>query len=202
MKTKSTVRQHEMSHSKNHKATQNDPSLEIISLFVLHKLILQKRMCSHPVGLDVWFSVGPFVYFHTSWVRTAKALVRLRRPSLITCVISTIIYWTGSNKKLGPDVRLLCIITGWPLVRQKSGKFDFSSGSGKSQGILQLDQGNFKYQESQGKVREFHNFAPKYLGCSRYFFKCMKMVIFFLARFARSILLKMLILEILCRKTL
>ena len=44
-----------------------------------------------------------------------------------------------------------------------SGKFDFSSRSWKSQGILQLDQGNFKYQESQGKVREFHNFGPKYV---------------------------------------
>ena len=40
--------------------------------------------------------------------------------------------------------------TGWPLVREKSGKFDFSSRSGKSQRILQTGQGNFKYQESQG----------------------------------------------------
>ena len=29
-------------------------------------------------GLDVWCLVGPFVYFHTSCVRTAKALARLR----------------------------------------------------------------------------------------------------------------------------
>ena len=35
-------------------------------LFVLRKLILQTRMRSHPVGLDVWFLAGPFVYFHTS----------------------------------------------------------------------------------------------------------------------------------------
>ena len=42
--------------------------------------------------------------------------------------------------------------SGWPLVREKSGKFDFSSMSGKSRGILQIGQGNFKYQESQGKV--------------------------------------------------
>ena len=47
--------------------------------------------------------------------------------------------------------------TGWPLVREKSGKFDFSSRSEKSQGILQIGQGIFKYQESQGRVREFHN---------------------------------------------
>ena len=31
-----------------------------------------------------------------------------------------------------------------------SEKFDFSSRSGKSQGILQIGQGNFKYLESQG----------------------------------------------------
>ena len=50
---------------------------------------------------------------------------------------------------------------GWPLVREKSGKFDFSSRSGKSQGILQIGQGDFKYQESRGKVREFHLSATR-----------------------------------------
>ena len=50
-----------------------------MALFVLHELILQSGMHSHPVGLDVWFLIGPFVYFHTSCVRTAKALARLRR---------------------------------------------------------------------------------------------------------------------------
>ena len=49
------------------------------------------------------------------------------------------------------------LTAGWPLVRENS------SRSGKSQGILQIDQGNFKHQESQGKVREFHNFGPKYM---------------------------------------
>ena len=93
---------------------------EIMALFVLRKLILQTRMRSHPVGLDVcvlvgpfvpefwsdasshsvgldvWFLVGPFV-FHTSCVRKAKALARLCEcagspsPSLVTYVISTII---------------------------------------------------------------------------------------------------------------
>ena len=29
------------------------PAHEIMVLFVLRKLILQTRMCSHPVGLDV-----------------------------------------------------------------------------------------------------------------------------------------------------
>ena len=71
-------------------------------LFVLRVLILQMRMRSHPVGLDVRFLVGPFVYFHTSCVRTVKALVRLRRctcspePLLVAYVISTVISWAGS----------------------------------------------------------------------------------------------------------
>ena len=66
------------------------------------KLILQTRMRSHPVGLDVWFLVRPFVFFHTSCVRTAKALVRLcgcagsPEPLLVTYVISIIISWAGS----------------------------------------------------------------------------------------------------------
>ena len=55
----------------------NEPSHEIMALFARRKLILQTRMRSHPVGLDVWFSVGPFTYFHSSCVRTAKALARL-----------------------------------------------------------------------------------------------------------------------------
>ena len=79
----------------------NGPAHEIMALFVLCKLILQPRMHSHPMGLDVWFSVGPFVYFNTSCVRTAKALVRLRwcagspEPSLVAYVISTIISWAA-----------------------------------------------------------------------------------------------------------
>ena len=56
-----------------------EPAHEIMALFVLRKLIHQMRMRSHPVGLDVWFLVGPFVYFHTSCVQTVKALARMRR---------------------------------------------------------------------------------------------------------------------------
>ena len=52
---------------------------------------------------------------------------------------------------------------GWPLVREKSGKSYFSSRSGKSRGILQNGQGNFKCQE-----KEFPNFGPKLLGFGRY----------------------------------
>ena len=56
----------------------NEPSHEIMVLFVLCKLILQTCMCSHPVGLHVWFLLH-LIYFHTSCVRAAMALVRLRK---------------------------------------------------------------------------------------------------------------------------
>ena len=56
-----------------------EPAHEIMALFVLRKLIRQTHLRSHPVGLDIWFLVRPFTYFHTSCVRTAKALARLRR---------------------------------------------------------------------------------------------------------------------------
>ena len=68
--------------------------------------------------------------------------------------------------------RSFTLYTEWPLVREKSGKFYFSSRSGKTQGILQIGQGNFKYQESHGKVREFHNFD---------YLKCEKVLIIFLS---------------------
>ena len=46
---------------------------------------------------------------------------------------------------------------------KSQGNMIFLQGQGKSQGILQIGQGNFEYQESQGKVREFHNSGPKYV---------------------------------------
>ena len=82
----------------------NQSPYEIMALFVLRKLILQTRMRSHPVEPEVWFLVGPFVYFHTLCVRTAMALARLHEragspePSLVAYVISTIISWAGSNQ--------------------------------------------------------------------------------------------------------
>ena len=77
-----------------------EPAHEIMALFVLRKLILQTRMRSHQVGLDVWFLVEHFVYFHTSCMRTAMALAP--EPSLVAYVISTIISWAGSNDKQSP----------------------------------------------------------------------------------------------------
>ena len=72
----------------------NEPLHVIMALFFLRRLVLQTRMRSHPVGLDVWFFVRPFVYSHTSCERPAKALVRLRgcagspELSLVAYVIS------------------------------------------------------------------------------------------------------------------
>ena len=76
---------------------QDEPSHENMAPFVLRKIILQTRMRSHPLGQDVWFLVGPFVYFNTSCERTMKTLAKLRGcvnlpgPSLVAFVISAII---------------------------------------------------------------------------------------------------------------
>ena len=79
-----------------------EPTHEILALFVLRKFILQIRMRSHPVRLDVWFLAWLFICFHSSWVQTAKALARLRGCAgspeswLVAYVTSTIISSVGS----------------------------------------------------------------------------------------------------------
>ena len=81
------------------------------SLLIFLLFILQTRMRSHPLGLDVWFLVGPFVYIHISCVRTAKALVRLHgctgspEPSLVTYVITS---WAGSFEFSWKWTEILC----------------------------------------------------------------------------------------------
>ena len=70
-----------------------EPAQEIMALFVLHKLILQTRMRKHPMGLNVWILVGPFVYFHTPRVRTAKALARLHKCDMYHNLMSWLISW-------------------------------------------------------------------------------------------------------------
>ena len=82
-------------------------SHESMALFVLRKLFLQSRMRSHPVGIDVSVLVGPFVYFHTSYVRTAKlwrdcVIAWIRRlvwafAGHLCNKYCTIISWAGSN---------------------------------------------------------------------------------------------------------
>ena len=79
-----------------------EPTHEIMALFILRKPILQTRMRSHPVGLDVSLLVGSFVYFHSSCMRTVKTLARLGgcadspEPSQVAYAIITIISWAGS----------------------------------------------------------------------------------------------------------
>ena len=54
---------------------------------------------------------------------------------------------------VGGIKRVLIIVTAWlPQVRKKSGKKDFFSTSGKSQGILILIRENGNFENSQGKV--------------------------------------------------
>ena len=73
-------------------------------IFILRKPILQMRMRSHLVGLDVWFLVGLFFYFHISCVRVAKALARLRRcmyvcmnACMYVCMYHIACLWKYSN---------------------------------------------------------------------------------------------------------
>ena len=77
--------------------TWNEPTHEIMALFVLRKLILQTRMRCHPVWLDVWFLVGPFVYCANSeGSGETSRMRRLPEPSLFAYAITTIISWAGS----------------------------------------------------------------------------------------------------------
>ena len=73
-----------------------EPCHEIMVLFVLRKLILQTRMRNHPRA-SCLILVGPFVYFHTSCVRKAKALARLRGCTE-TC---------GQRERIGCETELL-----------------------------------------------------------------------------------------------
>ena len=87
----------------NRNNKKKEPCQEIMVRFVLRKLILQTHM-----GLDIWLLVGPFVFFHTSCVRTAKALARLRGCRLIwafagrLCGISTISHELAQFNLLRP----------------------------------------------------------------------------------------------------
>ena len=118
---------------------KTEPPCEIMALFILHKLILQTCIRSHPVGLDVWFLVGPFVYFRTSCVWTAKALTRLRgraglpEHSLVAYVVSTLISCAGSyyvfmenRRKLSfnyHQVITLSVLLHWKVAVYAFGSF-------------------------------------------------------------------------------
>ena len=74
---------------------------------------------------------------------------------------SPALYFIGTSENFSSIFS--CVVPMSDQGGHWSGKFDFSSRPGKRQGILQIGQGNFKYQGSQGKVREFHNFCPEYV---------------------------------------
>ena len=67
---------------------------EIMVLFVLRKLILQTRMRSHPVAIDVWFLVGLCCLLPYIMCANSEAS---GETSLVAYLISTIISWAGSN---------------------------------------------------------------------------------------------------------
>ena len=69
-----------------------------MTLSILRKRILQMRMRSHPVGLDVWFgqTVRLLPYFLCANSEGSGETAH-PEPSLVAYVISTIISWTGSN---------------------------------------------------------------------------------------------------------
>ena len=56
-----------------------EPCHEIMVLFALRKLILQTRMGSHPVGIDVWF----LVHLSRRLTRWAYSIPMVRHPSVV-----------------------------------------------------------------------------------------------------------------------
>ena len=52
-------------------------------------------------------------------------------------------------------IRVRYGVSGCPVVREKSGKFQTWQKSGKSQGILLKVREKMNIEKSQGKVREF-----------------------------------------------
>ena len=100
------------------------PTVFFVSCLVWEILILAWWAASfiieptHEIlALFVCFLVWPFVYFHSSYVRTANALARLRgyagspEHSLVAYVISTIISWAGSIKHFIQFFMLRCVLT-------------------------------------------------------------------------------------------
>ena len=65
-------------------------------------LILQTRMRSHPMRLDVWFLVGLLPHFMCANSEGSGETARMPELSLVAC-ISTIISWGGSNMDIQVD---------------------------------------------------------------------------------------------------
>ena len=133
--------------------------------------------------------IKPFVYIHTSCVRTAKALTRLRtcagspepslvrlrrcasspEPSLVAYVIRTIISWAGSIKWVESFNEVHVSYTSCRLVSSKaimivfSGSFSvFSFVYSSRQGVLDLNSNSMKPHEESMKGQLFsRNSEPK-----------------------------------------
>ena len=96
-------------------------------LFVLRKLILQTRMRSHPVGLDVWVLVGPSP-----------------EPLLVACVIGTIISWTGSN-----------VVFPIPFIENKHFNKTFTAHQDPFTHFLSLGGAQKKQEIHQEKTQDY-----------------------------------------------
>ena len=76
-----------------------EPAHEIMVLFIRRKLILQTHMRSHPVGLDVWFLVGPFIFFYIPCARIPSHVQGLE-------MITFIIYKRANSEGWGETARM------------------------------------------------------------------------------------------------
>ena len=58
-----------------------EPAHEIMALFALRELILQKPMHSHPVGLDVWLLVAYVISIIISWAGSSEDFTSTQLPT-------------------------------------------------------------------------------------------------------------------------
>ena len=77
-----------------------EPPHEIMALLVFRKRILQTRMRSYPVGLDVWVLVGSFFYSYTSCVLAWAFAGRLcdKYHNLMSWLFSLQSLWSKFDK--------------------------------------------------------------------------------------------------------
>ena len=131
----------------------NGPSHEIMALFVLRKLILQTRMRSHPVGLDVWFLA------HLSRRLTRWAYrIGLEPASVCPCVCACVCPLTISNmnisKTRGPIATKFYLKHHWG-----GGKPALGFGPGRIRTLVSMAT------DSSHRVIMGKTASPRFLGC-------------------------------------
>ena len=91
-------------------------------LFILHKLILQMSMHSHPVGLDVWF----LAHLSRRLTRWAYSIPMVRRPSVVVHTYKL----EYLRSQLANLDQILCVaLLGWGKGCIRFwGRFDQNSG--------------------------------------------------------------------------